>query len=102
MKAARIAMAVVTVFAFCIMVCPVFAQESRFGLTTGAAIKDVLIDQTGKRVIVRLDAGEELEGTVTKVGDQLVHLSKLSRRDFFDAVVRIDRISAVIIRVREK
>ncbi len=102
MTAGRIAMAVLTAFAFCLMACPVFAEEGKFDLNTAAAIKDILKDQTGKRVIVRLDAGEELEGTVSKVGDQLVHISRLSRRDFFDAVVRIDKIGAVIIKVREK
>jgi len=49
-----------------------------------------------------LDGGEELEGIVTRVGDQLVHISKLSKRDFFDAVVRIEKIGAVIMRVRDK
>jgi len=87
-------------FVFCLMVSRVFAEESKFDLSTGAVMKDILKDHTGKRVTVRLDAGEEMEGTVTRVGDQLVHLSKLSRRDFYDAVVRIDKISAVIIRVR--
>lgn len=56
----------------------------------------------GKRVAIRLDGGEELEGIVTRVGDQLVHISKLSKRDFFDAVVRIEKIGAVIMRVRDK
>ncbi len=85
---------------FCLMVSPVFAEESRFDLNAGAAIKDILKDQVGKRVSIRLDAGEEMEGTVTRVGDQLVHISKLLRRDFYDAVVRIDKINAVIIKVR--
>lgn len=100
MTARRIVAAVVAVVALCLMVSPVFAEESKFDLSAGAAIKDILKDQVGKRVSIRLDAGEEMEGTVTKVGDNLVHISRLSRRDFFDAVVRIDKINAVIIKVR--
>jgi hypothetical protein len=60
------------------------------------------VSYEGKRVAIRLDGGEELEGIVTRVGDQLVHISKLSKRDFFDAVVRIEKIGAVIMRVRDK
>jgi hypothetical protein len=79
---------------------PVLAEESKYEPAAGAAVKDVLKDQVGKRVTLRLDAGEEMEGTVTKVGDQLVHIAKLSRRDFYDAFVRLDRISAVVIKMR--
>jgi hypothetical protein len=40
----------------------------------------------------------KLEGTVTVVGDQLVQISTLAGRDYFDACVSIDRISAVILK----
>ena len=79
----------------------VFADEAKYDLKTPAAtIKDVLVEQTGKRVIVRLETGENLEGTVNKVGESVVHIAKISGRDFYDAVVRIDRISAVLFKVR--
>ena len=77
-----------------------FAQEPKFELNKGFGMKEVLAGYEGKRVAVRLDSGEELEGTLTTVGDQLVHLSKLSKRDFYDAVIRIDKINAVIFRAR--
>jgi len=77
-----------------------FAQEMKIELSKDYGIKEVLTGYTGKRVAIRLDAGEELEGIVTSVGDHLVHISKLSKRDFYDAVIRIDKIDAVIIRVR--
>ena len=76
------------------------AQEKSYELRSAATVKDVLSENIGKRVIVRMDAGENVEGTVHKVGDGLVHISKLSGRDFYDATVRIDRISAVIFKVR--
>lgn len=101
MKAGRIAVAALALV-FCLMVSQVFAEEGKFDLNAGAGFKEILKDQMGKRVSIKLDGGEEMEGTVTRVGDQLVHISKLSRRDFYDAVVRIDRISAVIIKVRDR
>jgi len=77
------------------------AADKGYELKAGSvSIKDVLLENTGKRVILRLESGEPLEGTVIKVGDSVVHISKLSGKDFYDAVVRIDRISAVIFRVR--
>jgi len=77
------------------------ADEPKYELKSPAAtVKDVLAENMGKRVIVRLETGENLEGTVGKVGDSVVHIAKLSGRDFYDAVVRIDRISAVVFKVR--
>ena len=77
-----------------------FAQEIKFELKKDYGIKEILTGYVGKRVAVRLDTGEELEGIVSSIGDHLVHISKLSKRDFYDALVRIERINAVIIRMR--
>ena len=77
------------------------AAEKGYELKAGAvSIKEVLVENTGKRVILRLESGENLEGTVSRVGDLVVHISKIATRDYYDAVVRIDRISAVIFKVR--
>ena len=99
MTARRILVAVF-ILAFCLLTAQLFAEDTKFDINAG--IREILKDQVGKRVSIRLDAGEDLEGTVLKVGDQLVQISKLSRRDFYDALVRIDRINAIIIKVREK
>jgi hypothetical protein len=91
-------------FATCCMVYSVSgarAEEPKYELKSAATtIKDVLLENTGKRVIVRMENGENLEGTVTKVGELVVHIAKLTGKDFYDAVVRIDMISAVIFKVR--
>lgn len=76
------------------------AQEKSYELRSAATVKDILLENIGKRVIVRMDTGDNLEGTVNKVGDGLVHIAKISGRDFYDATVRIDKISAVIFKVR--
>ena len=77
-----------------------FADENKFELNESYGIKDVLNSYMGKRVSVKTETGETLEGTVTKVGSHLVHISKLSGKDFYDAIVVIDKINSVIIRVR--
>jgi hypothetical protein len=78
----------------------IFAEEKKYDLNASSVIKDILKEQTGKRVYLRMDSGEEVLGVVSKVGDQLVHVSSLAGRDFYDAVIRIDRITAVIFKVR--
>lgn len=77
------------------------AQEKSYELKSATVtVKDVLSEHIGKRVIVRMDTGDNLEGTVNKIGDSLVHISRISGRDFYDAAIRIDKISAVIFKVR--
>jgi len=92
------ALAITVVFFACAG--PLFAEEGKLELNESYGMKDLLTSYTGKRVSVKIDGGEALEGTVTKVGSHLVHISKLSGKDFYDAVVVIDRISAVVVRVR--
>ena len=92
---------VLFVVVICVMVSgSVFGQEAKFELKKDYGMKEILTGYAGKRVAIRLEAGEELEGIVTTVGDHLVHLSKLSKRDFYDALIRIDKITGVVIRVR--
>lgn len=76
---------------------PVFELKS-----ATSTVKDVLVENTGKRVTVQMDNGQSLEGTVVKVGDHAVHIARLAGREFYDAVVSINRISAVIVRARSK
>ncbi len=64
-------------------------------------VKDVLSERIGKRVLLKTDSGEALEGTVTTVGDQVVTISKLVGKDFYDAVIRIDKINSVVFKARE-
>ncbi len=100
MKLRRIFVLVFVVLACCLVFTNVFAEEKKYELNTASVIKDILIEQTGKRVYLRMDSGEEVLGIVAKVGDHLVHISGLAGRDFYDATIRIDRISAIIFKVR--
>jgi len=101
MKVQRIVPAVMLMVGLMVMSVPIAsAEEVKYELKSAATMKTLLTDSLGKRVVLRLESGEEMEGTVTVVGERLVHISKLSKRDFFDAFVSIDRISAVIVRVR--
>ena len=65
-------------------------------------VASILKKQTGQKVELRLKSGEKLGGKVEAVGEKAVHLSALTGQDFFDAVVMIDDISAVIVRTGGK
>lgn len=77
-----------------------YAEETKLVVNASDGFKEALTANIGKRVSVRTDAGEALEGNVVSVGLHLVHIEKLTGKDFYDAVLKIDRISSVVIRVR--
>ena len=49
---------------------------------------------------LKLSSAEELSGIVAKVGPDAVQLSQLSGKEFYDAVVPLEKIEALIIRTR--
>ena len=63
-------------------------------------LADNLTALKGKTVTVYLSSGQILTGVVKEVKDHLLHLEKLSQKDFYDAIVRLELISAVEARVR--
>lgn len=77
-------------------------EDKPFALTPTTTLREALTEQTGKRVALQLDSGQEVEGTITLVGFNLVHVSRLTGKEFYDAVVSLDKISAVRFRARER
>ena len=80
----------------------VFAEDPVIDLNSPEAIRQILEQQTGKRVKLKLVSGQEFEGKVSRVGSQAVVVTELSGMEFFDATVRADQIASVIVRVRTK
>lgn len=76
------------------------AEEAKMAIVNEDTIRTVLAKQVGKQVTLKLDSGEELGGVVRTVGEHVVHVEKISGKEFFDAVVDIDEVAAVILRVR--
>ena len=56
---------------------------------------------TGKKVYITLTSGNAFSGSVKEVGAHLIHLEKLEGKDFCDALIRIDAISAIDTRFRD-
>lgn len=78
------------------------AEEPQLDLNSPDVIKQVLDQQVGKRVKVKLKSGQDIEGKVARVGSHAVHLTELSGMEFFDATVKVDDVTTVIVKVRTK
>jgi hypothetical protein len=68
---------------------------------TGASLADNIKNFSGKDVFIHLRSGKTVQGYVKSVGNGLIHLEKLSGRDFYDALIRIEDISAIEAKFRE-
>jgi hypothetical protein len=78
---------------------PALAQEVT--VTANDSTQSVLTAQKGKRVTVRLRSGQEITGTVRDATAKLVVLGAVTGREFFDAVVPLDSVEAVLIRTKQ-
>ena len=65
------------------------------------SLADNLKSLIGKKVSVTLDSGKTFIGLVKEVGNHLIHLEKLAAKEHFDALLRIEKISAVDTRFRK-
>lgn len=58
----------------------------------------ILSGQKGNKVGLILDNGMELSGILKDVGEHVVRLHQLSGREYFDAIISMDEITAVVLR----
>ena len=68
---------------------------------TASSLADNLKTYAGKDVFVHLRSGKTIQGYVKVVGNGLLHLEKLAGRDFYDALIRIEDISAIEAKFRD-
>jgi hypothetical protein len=80
------------------------AVEIKYELNPAATIRDILVENVSKRVALRLNSGDEIEGTVEKVGNNLVHISRLPGpgNEIYFVIVSIDKINSVRLMVRQR
>lgn len=69
---------------------------------TGASMADNIKTFTGKDVVVHLKSGKTVQGYVKSVSNTLLHVEKLAGgRDFYDALIRVEDISAIEAKFRD-
>jgi hypothetical protein len=71
-------------------------------INSNDSLKDVLKGLMGNRVELAVKGGQSYNGKLTIVGDNVVIISELSGKEFYDAVISIDDIAAVEVRVRDR
>ena len=74
----------------------VFAQAS----SHPASIRQALEQQIGKRVKLKLNSGQDVEGKVVGVTDKAVFVDELTGMEFYGATVKLGEVAAVIARTR--
>lgn len=80
----------------------IWAEERPAEQVVSESVKQALDQQIGKRVKLKLISGQDVEGTVTSVTAQTAQLAQLTGAEFFDATVRLEHVSAVIVRAKTK
>ena len=78
---------------------PAFAADLK--ISPGDSIESVLTAQKDKRITLRLRSGQELTGVLKMVSPKMVQLSVLGGREYFDAVIPLESVEAVLIRTKE-
>ena len=90
---------VITLIAGLILCCTVNAEP--LSITGSDTIDTILTAQKGKRVTIKLKAGDDLTGIVGEVNKEIVQLRELTGKEYYDAVIVLKGIEAVIIRTHE-
>jgi hypothetical protein len=84
------------------LTCTAAFADGKLAFDAADTTKSVLEKQAGQKVELRMKSGEKIAGKVEKVGDKAVHLSAITGQEFFDAVVTLDDVAAVLIRTGGK
>lgn len=94
-------------FALIFISIPATVQARSLSLVEGAgfnvsgSIADNLQAYMGKDVVIYLRSGKYFQGYVKAIGNNLIHVEKIAGKDFYDALIRIDDITAIEARFRE-
>jgi putative effector of murein hydrolase len=78
----------------------VVAQEAKLLVTRQDTVASILSKQISASVTLKLDSGTEISGKVKMVGDHVVHITEVTGKEFYDAVVNLEDVEAVVLRAR--
>lgn len=101
MKTRNIVVTILFLGTFLISAPAISAEENVLKFNKADTLQQTLSRHVGNRVELVLKSGQTLSGIVKELGPSILHLSELSGKEYFDALVRVDHVSAVIIRVKK-
>jgi hypothetical protein len=76
------------------------AWAEPLSIKPGDTLQKQIEAQKGKRITIRLQSGEELTGILRATTNDLIHLGELSGKEFFDAVIDANKVTALIVRTK--
>ncbi len=74
-------------------------EQAKFDVSS--SLQDNLKSLVGKDIYVQLRSGKTYQGHLKAVGNSVIHIERLAGKEFFDALIRIDDVTAIEIRFRE-
>jgi len=89
-----------------VLVVPVVAaadnsKSDKYLIRASDNLRTILEQKINLPVRIVLRSGQELRGTVERLGTGIVQVSHLVGSEHYDAVINLDDISAVVFRVRQ-
>jgi hypothetical protein len=75
------------------------AEGASFNVS--GSIIDNLKTYLGKDVVIYLRSGKYFQGRVKAIGDHLIHVEKIAGKDFYDALISNEDITAIEAKFRE-
>jgi hypothetical protein len=82
--------------------CATVPAQTKLELQAGDTIASILQRTAGQTVELRMKSGEKIGGKIDKTSDKLVYLSQVTGAEYFDAVVDMSDVAAVIVRAKAK
>jgi len=76
-------------------------QQDKYLIRTTDNILTILQQEIDLPVKLQLKSGAQISGIVARIGVGIVQISEVSGMELYDAVVKIDDISAVLFKARK-
>jgi hypothetical protein len=77
-----------------------FSAENVFQFSGDKSLQTNLMQFKGKTIEIQLKNGGQLTGKLSEVGTQSILLKELRGKEYYDALIVIDDITAVIFKAR--
>lgn len=69
-------------------------------VTKSDTLASVLKKQADKTVTLKMVSGQDITGKLQSVGDHVVYISRIRGIEYYDAVIDLDDILAMVVRVK--
>jgi hypothetical protein len=79
---------------------PAFSEESGFQFNKDTSLQTSLLQFKGKIIEIQFKSGGQMAGKLSEVGTQSILLKELRGKEYYDALIIIDDIAAVIFKAR--